>query len=850
MRLDSNDSRGRRLLRYTHSNLARIARAGGLALAIAVFGVACGGGNGDETGPSPDTATDTGVGPDTSRTEDTESSTENLDATLETEGVAVTDAAVFVSPKYSGLDRIVAVQSSTVTGITDATPLPSEATKVGDHSFEVSAGRDVEISTREQGLYIVLPVPASFDGEPSQLAVAARTPAHSGPGDSIDSSVSHLWSVQPGYYVPQARAFAFPAHFLMADGSEYTLVKSKEYDSRTLEFPNRDFGTSGERSSKEQGLYRTNRHPLIHKTKVGKAVGNAVKSVADAIGKAFEEIGESVSEEVKKAIKKVADTIEEAKKCVNNRGWKLRPNFFVNCRRLNCDTNAKQEVRSHLKRVHDQFRPEFNKPDLTRTLPCRKVEKSDGSTQWGRFYNYTLRQANTGLWCDDTPDGQYIAPTNTALTCFEPSGDSLPDTESTTRMEFFHAIQFNYGGMSWHNFGEKGAPSKHFPSWIVEGQGSAVENTNTTPEETHRSDRPLRFIDTTLNAADDRASDYNSQDFWTYLVNARNSTTKETFVPVLSAQPGLSQKPDLGRLKQLFDLEKHHWGWVRNQAFEARMTEGFDGALNETCRPDEDAWDSPLTTINYDPSARSSPLRETLRVDGDWKAEVAEIDVTNGASNRVKFVFSAEGHDSNPVKLYADTDSATQACLNRNEPRDQSSLEDFVSAGGDPTYYLLMDHPRGGNTFNDPTGVYDLKIEHLAPNGDKQRPEGQIVKPESGAEFERNGQTLEADASDPGPPGNLTYDWKITHDGMTEDDPDNNGDPNEDGNPVTLSSIPDDENSFSNTVRIELTVTDLEGQSATFSEEREPSCAPIYHACNKDKDCCSRICGNGTCVSL
>lgn len=859
------------------SFVVTVVGAGVLALVMVTAGTGCGGG---ETGqdPSADAGPDTGAGPDTNAGVDADAGTPTdsgdegehggLDQTLGPDGVAVTEAAVFVSPEHGGVDRIVAVQSSEVSGVTDETPLPPEAQHVGDFTIEVSAGRNVDISAQEQGLYMIVPVPSSFEGEPSELAVATRLPVDLAQrhGDQLDSSIEHVWDVHPGYYIPKANAFAFPLHYLTAEGSEFALVRSEEYDSSTLEFPERDFGSSGQDESREQGLYRTKGRPVIHKTKVGKAVGNAVKEVADAVGEAFEEIGEEVSEEVKKAVQKVADTVEEAEKCVENRGWKLRENFYVRCRKLDCSQSDKQKVREYLNRVHDQFRPEFNEPDLTRTLPCRKieVETDDGGTEtkWGRFYGYNLREEGTGGPignCRGGTHGMYVAPTHTAFTCFDGFDSGDVDERRTTRMEYFHSVQFNYAPLSWPNWTSKNPGAKFFPKWIVEGVASAVENPNTTPDEMYRDgNRPLRAIDKPLTEQGDDLPAYKIQDFWTYLVNARNSTPKETFIPLFGERSGVPNKPDLLKAAHLFNLEKHYWGWVRNQGFEAEMTEGFGEALGDTCVPKNgdgsrpDALQSLKTTLTYDPNTRSSPLRRNLRIEQKifqdaWTAEVAKIEVNNSSSSKpFDVIVSADGNQ--PVKLYRNRSSENQDCLNRNEGLRESSMQVTVPSDSSQEFYVLMLKSQIADAS------FDVKVEHIEANGDTQPPTARIVDPSPGEEVHLQGDSLEAEATDPGGAnvgdGIARYDWRVTYGGQTRDDLNGNGQPGVDGKTISNAELADETADFDESVKIELTVTDREGDSVTVKETRENiSCRVLYMKCSEDSDCCSGTCGAGICVS-
>jgi hypothetical protein len=809
------------------SRVIRVTAISALVFLLATVFAACGG----DTGGSPSSSNDDG------------SETDNTDRTLAPDGIAITEAAVIVAPEYTGLDTFVAVQSTTVSGVTDETPLPPEAQHVGDLTVEITAGRNVDISTNEQGLYVIVPVPASFEGEASELAVAARTPAkyaHIGPAEA---SSDHFWSVQPGYYVPQANAFAFPLQYLMAEGSEFALVKSSAYNSRTLEFPDRDFGVSDDNSTDQQGL-DTARHPLIHKTKVGKTVGKAVKSVADAIGQALEDVGEEVSEEVKDAMKKVADTVEQAQKCVDNKGWKTREHFRIPCRSVDCTQAHRDQIRAYLDEVHGQFRPDFNRPDLTRSLPCRKLEVDDGSggteTVWGRFYNYQLREQGEGR-CSGNVNGMYMSGTNTGFTCYD--GSNLGNSnKETTRQEYFHAVQYNYPPISWTNWADDVLVDK-IPTWAIEGTASPVDNEFTTPDDIFRTSRDLRNIDTPLTEETGKPeyAAYKIQDFWIYLVNARNSTPKETFLPLFKQQSGMPNEPELAKVRALYDVSRHHWGWVRNQAFESRVTDGYEGKLNGSCVPNSNTWGSLLTTIQYDVSSQNPPLRRTLRIQDGWTAGVAKIEINNNTSTPTRATVSVDGQQ--PVKLYRARNSANNDCLDRNEPLRSSSLEDGIAANSSQTYFLLMDNARSASN-----ATFDLTIDHLESNGDKRAPVARIVEPAPGSDVDFYSQSLRADAMDPGGGPIATYDWKVIADDETIDDVDDDGQsPATDGNPISFQ-FPESSTDI-NSVTFELTVTDTEGDSVTVRETRNNFvCRTLYYACIDDGDCCSGICGNDICV--
>jgi len=807
---------------------------GVFALLVAAAGTGCvGGGGGGEQQPPSDARTDTEPDLGTDAGADTgPTSSPNEDNLLESGGLAVTEEMGILATE-GVLERDIVVQSEPAPNVTDETPLPKWTEIVGT-PLRISASRYLDIPAQDDPAYLMLRVPPSYEGDPTELEVATRTPRTVFAGDQLEGSTRHVWSSKPGYYIEGAEVLIVPLRFFYDEGIEHGLVQTESASTVTLEFSDREFGGGGDSETTEQGLYRTKRQPgLIKDAK------NWVEDKAEDVADAFEDVLDDLKDEVKEAVKKVVDTVEEAKKCLDDGGLNAKPNFWIECRGLDCTDSMRFETRDQLTKIHDQFVSDFRKPDLRRSLPCRKIDKDrDGTAEhYGRFYVYELRDEADAA-------GKYLSSGNIAYTRTDPGKNP---SEATTRMEFFHAVQFNYPsiGRDWR-------------AWVIEGTAEFVENTNTTPQEADRHSKALRKIDRSLDEFEEgngKAPAYRAQDFWVYVINSLGSTTKKILERVYKSHSILkNSNPTIAKVNRLFDLPELHWGWVRNQAFEAGMTEGFGSKLGKTCVPKDgndespEAWSSLKTTLDYDPSNRNDPLRKTVSFGDEWSAKVAKIDVNNSSSSKPsRVVVSADGDQ--PVKLYRDRNTSTQACLNRGEPLKQTSLEDGVAVNGSQSYYLLMENARSSGEAS-----FDVKVEHLEPNGDNQRPNANIVDPAPGERVDWDSQTFRAQASDPGGGALATYDWKITHGSETVDDVDGDGNDGADGKSPTLTELPYDSSAYYDTITIELTVIDLENQSVTIRQTRgNLACRVLYEACSKDKECCSGTCacsgGNCSCFS-
>lgn len=832
-----SDTRAGVRVRRCLSALANLVGIGVLALLVATAGTGCGGGGGGGQQPSSDAGADTEPGPGTDAGTDTgpdagPTTTPNEDNLLESGGLAVTEEMGILTTE-GVLEKDIAVQSEPAPNVTDETPLPDWADPVGT-PLRISASRYLDIPAQDDPAYLMLRVPPSYEGDPAKLEVATRTPRSVFAGDQLEGSTRHVWSAQPGYYIEGARVLIVPFRFFYEEGLEYSLVRTESASTLTLEFPERNFGADGDSETTEQGLYRTKRQGGFFKD-----AKNWVEDKAEDVADAFKDVLDGLKDEVKKAVKKVVDTAEEAQKCLDNGGLKAKPNFIIECRGMDCDDSMRFATRDQLKKIHGQFVSDFRKPDLKRSLPCRKIDQDEDGTaeHYGRFYFYELRDEADAA-------GKYLPSDNISFTRTDPGKNP---SEATTRMEFFHAVQWNYPsiGLDWR-------------AWVIEGTAEFIENTSTTPQEAYRHSKTLRKIDRSLDEYEEgngSAPAYRAQDFWVYMINSLNSTPKEILTKVFKVQNvRKNSNPTLSKVYRLFDLRDLHWGWVRNQAFEASMTEGFGSKLGDTCVPNDGndgnskAWSSLKTTMQYDPSSRTSPLRKTLRIQDEWAAKVAKIELDNSSSSKSFKVFvSAEGNQ--PVKLYRDRDQSTQACLNRGEELRRTSLPDDLSANGSQSYYLLMENFQGNDEAS-----FDVRIEHLQSNGNKQRPSARIVKPANGERVNWDNQTFEALAAAGNGGITLNYDWKVSHGSETVDDVDGDGDDTSDGNPVTLTDLPYDSSAYHDSITVELTVTDGNGNSVTVRETRgNLACRNLYEPCNRDSECCSGTCatsgGTTGCVS-
>lgn len=746
---------------------------------------------GSETGVAPDTGVDSETGdarPDpTERTE-----IQNEDNLLEPGGVAVTDEMGLVAPE-GALDRNIAIRSEGAEDPTDETPLPPEADSAGGY-FDVSAGRNIDIPVDETPLYLMVPVPVDFSGDPTNLALGVRSSVDYLAGDSIDPSISHVWFSRPGYYLPGPRVLVVPLRFLLTDETTLVLLESDEFETRTLRIGPGNGNVDDSTETTSQGLYRTRQQP---------GVIGWVKEKAEDVGETFKDWAEDLADGVEDAIEAATETAEEAKACADDEGWKAKPDFYVKCRGFEnggCGESEKSAMRAYLNRVHDQFVPGFREPDLLRTLPCRKVNGT-----YGRFYKYTIRKDETGLdsFGCTSAGGMYSPLLNRAITCYDPSDPDPSQEERTTRMEYFHAIQYNYGAIQpWNSH-----------SWVLEGTASFVENTETTPSNAIRDPErgSLRTIDKPLNRyeeGDNGAPGYKIQDFWVYLIHSLDSTPKDVLEPLFT---GL-RKVDIQKIASAFELDRHYWAWVRNQAFESHQTEGFPSDLNERCVPNSSTWNALADEFDYDAGTQSSPLRESSFVSGNWNAGVAKLNVTNTDPDPKKIFVDAESSFFGmlgAVKLYPERNSQSSDCLNRGEPEGESSITNVVESGEEWSAYMLM----ANNQFVGGEGLaYDLEVDHLGSNGDKLPPTASIERPfpSSNDDPDRRYRiTLRADAEDPGGGFIANYHWKLTGPRSHVE--------THTGNDIEVDALG---TFYPGTLTIELTVTDDEGDEISMTVER------------------------------
>lgn len=358
--------------------------------------------------------------------------------------------------------------------------------------------------------------------------------------------------------------------------------------------------------------------------------------------------------------------------------------FKVKCKGFSgsgCGSSERDSVRSYLQDVHDEYVPGFRSPDIKTPLFSGK-------------YVWTIKKKGTA-WCKGDTAGKYLYLTNTAITCYDESTSSPP--ESTTRHEFFHAIQFNYAPISW---------SKSRSDWILEGTAEITEPTSSAASAPAvRPNLGLTAIDQSLNK-----SPYKARDFWVYLINSRNSTLSGTLNPLFQAQSNATNTPNVDKVDALYSMADSHWGWVTNQAFESRVTNGFRGKLSPNCVVDSSV--ASLKNISYDAGKRSSPKTRTIEV-GELSAQIVGVQFQNTGSNRVSAQASASTSASNSfAKAYFRHESPTTSCRDRGaqSPSAQISeplLPDSTATYSTATFYVLISNSRAGQT-----STFDVEVSH------------------------------------------------------------------------------------------------------------------------------------------
>jgi len=697
--------------REVRESVFRSLFAGLVSLVLFAVAPGCGGGGGGG-GSSSDTGGDTGMtgdGMTDTASPDPDSSPDeevNLpDRVLEPGGMAVTNAAALGAAE-GALEFPVAVSTESAEDSTSETPLPPEASAAGDF-VEVSGDRDIYIPAGDSPLYLVLPLPG--DAEPSNLGLAVLEGGRETAGSELPADIQY-WSVLPGMYDSQNGLFVVPVRFLRTDGMTVGLVESDTYDAPALSGSSESGG-----SARPTGIIDGGDEPV-----------GAVRAAIDGATSRPEQSSQ-------------------------------KDDFYVVCRGFDgsgCGDAVKSDVRDHLNSIHSDFSSGFAGPALRRTLPGRTVDGREG-----RFYRYVVRPEGSERPCREG-DGLYSPFTRTAVTCHDPSTED-PPSQATTRMEYFHAMQYTYPFFDRRYAGNKGA------AWLLEGPAAVAKNTNSTADKAVRWNRTsgakdLRNVDTSLTARTGKAPfpAEGTQDFWVYWSRSENLSPKELFVPLWESNTG--RAPSITDVNESYDLASAHWGWVRNQAFEARVTDG-NSDLNGTCVPDSNAWGSIDQTVVYD-TVRPGMMRDRLELSGDWTAEVLKVEIHNPSNYDYKAIFGGSS-DTGYLKVYPARNSPGKHCLHRNEGPSETGFSPIIEAGETWEAYLVLSN--SGRTPTDKR-QYDVGATIRGPRSDQKSPSVIIERPEAvDYTLKRNTLLLKADATDPGGGYIETLEWTVRGSGGT-----------------------------------------------------------------------------------
>jgi hypothetical protein len=487
--------------------------------------------------------------------------------------------------------------------------------------YRVSGSRSVDLSTQSPPLYTALPVPDAFD--PANVALAVRIPRDYTTDGTSDAPYG--WDVLRGAYEPERGVLVVPTRFLVADGIVFGIVETPTYDAPSMD------GTAGE-------------------------------TLFDRVEAFF-----SAKRTAVKASKS---------------------DFKVQCKGFGgsgCGSDEKDDVKSYLSTVSDDYVSGFREPDLRTPLFSKKsiwVVKKKGTA-----------------WCKGNTAGKYLSLTNKAITCFDPDNQSDPP-KSTTRHEFFHAIQYNYAPISWSKL------PKQRPNWVLEATAELAEDTRSSATNVVRAGTDLRPIDTPLTADSGKPDypEYRAQDFWVHLISSRSSTPAQILDPVFDQQSNGTNKPTAKKVDELYSLDDAYWDWIRNQAFDAEVTAGYDGKLNGACIFDSRAA-SP-TTVSYDAGSRTSAKSVSPTV-SKLTGKVMAVEVTTGA-NRIDLEITASTSDAKSyVEIYPDVSSSTTDCWSTTA-RSSDTLTDVMLESKSRTVYVLL----GATMIDDAESDFTLTISH------------------------------------------------------------------------------------------------------------------------------------------
>lgn len=618
---------------------------------------------------------------------------EVTETSLQPAGVTATTHAA-VGASEDALEHPVALSTDLVSDTSDVPSLPPEASAAGDH-LELTAARDINIDYETSPLFLALPIPDDVD--PSNLALGVLPPDDTDAHQRREGTRS--WSVISGMQAPDRGLFVVPVRFLLEDGLTLSLVESEDYDASTL--PD---STDTEESSERTRLI-------------------------DAAGEP--------TDAVQTAIEEASDHLESAS---------THKDFYVVCRGFEpdqCTDTHRQKVREHLQSVEDDF-SNYRSPALRRTLPGRTVEGTEG-----RFYKYVLRPDDSQPPCSDG-DGLFPPTTRLAVTCLDPSDDDPP--RATTREMYAHAVQYAYPFFDWTH------ADKQRVAWLLEGPATFAKNTDSGDTDAVRWERNsesdgLRHVDTPLTefTGESPFPAAGTQDFWVYALNHTGQSPHDVFVPLWD------ESPSTRAVNSYLDLTDMHWGWVRNQAFEAHETDG-NRALNGTCVPDSDAWASVHRTISFD-AFRSGSLSEEVELDGHWRAGIVEVEVENTVDSDIKVTLTGES-DAGYLKAYPDRDSPDSHCLYRHERPSTTKLASIIGEGETQTLYVLVSNsPDVPSESRD----YDIDVSIEEPSLDRESPTITVERPiASNHPLERDTLFLKAQATDPGGGFVEPLEWTVT----------------------------------------------------------------------------------------
>lgn len=563
-----------------------------------------------------------------------ETETAQPDQTLEPGGTAHSGDVTYMAPQ-GGLDSLVSISASQAPDPTAETPLPETAGAVGGF-YRVSGGRTLDMPVEEAPLYLALPVPEGAD--PTSLALAVRVPRETVVG-SPPSAPPYGWDLLRGAYAPEHGRLVVPLRFMMREGVVVSVLESSSHEAPSMA------ETGGE--------------TLFEKTK--NFFGGEAKSRTSAA---------------------TASPVRTAAQAKASPG-----DFEVKCNGFQdggCGADEKKDVSQYLSEVYGEWAGGFREPDLRKTFGFNAdyiwVIKEDGDN-----------------WCKGSTAGKYLSLTNTAITCYDGSGDP---SKSTTRHEFFHAMQWNYAPISW----PKAKNTRR--DWVIEGNAELAAPTSSGASKKAIRDggRNLRKVDVPLTS---EGAAYRTQDFWVYMINERGSTPSKILDPLYQAQPGIGNGINAMKVHAMYSLPDDHWGWVRNQAFESRVKAG-NGDLNDQCVFNPAATGS-VKTVTYDAEKQDEPKTLTLKPK-NLAARVVKVVIKNTHSTYEMraHVTAKTSAKHSFAKAYGNYSSSTSECLGNPSKDGSAYIERHLYPGDQETVYLLL----SDSNLLKSRASFDLEIMH------------------------------------------------------------------------------------------------------------------------------------------